>query len=456
MANGEATLARLWSWTQQAREIDWDAAFAEALPRVYNFLRYRVGDGPLAEDLTSVTFEKAWRAREQYRRDRAAIGTWLFAVARNVAVDHFRSLRPTVPLEEAEEGPQRIERRHDPPPCGGGASRRLGPRSLTMDDRMLHEYRREPDPRFASDLRERLRRHERPRALLSPRATRIVAAVAAAAAVTVVFAVPSVRVSAQALLDVFRVKRFAAVEFQESRRELLASMEKGRGFMIFDRQEKILDPGPATHVASREAAAAQAGFAVSVPGYLPDSLVADSLFIQGEGAMRMAVSEARLRSLLGRLDLDDVKVPAGLDGQWIEIRKPPVVMQRFRSEKRRVMLLQARSPEVKLPAGWNLEQLGEIGLRILGLDPGEARRIAKATDWRNTLLVPLPMNAATFRQVTVRGQSGLLITTTAEPTADGNGNRMLAIVMWSEGDRVFCLQGDLSAQDLMQMAESVS
>jgi RNA polymerase sigma-70 factor (ECF subfamily) len=102
MANGEETIARLWSWGQQARAIDWDAAFVEALPRVYNFFRYRVGDGPVAEDLTSVTFEKAWRARGQYRQDRARLGTWLFAVARNVAVDHFRSLRPTVPLEEAE------------------------------------------------------------------------------------------------------------------------------------------------------------------------------------------------------------------------------------------------------------------------------------------------------------------------------------------------------------------
>ncbi|HET9951327.1 MAG TPA: sigma-70 family RNA polymerase sigma factor [Candidatus Eisenbacteria bacterium] len=105
MANGEATLGRLWLWTRQADEIDWDAAFAEALPRVYNFFRYRVGDGALAEDLTSLTFEKAWRGRDRYRRDRAAFGTWLFAVARNVAVDHFRSRRPTVPLEEAEDLP---------------------------------------------------------------------------------------------------------------------------------------------------------------------------------------------------------------------------------------------------------------------------------------------------------------------------------------------------------------
>ena len=100
-----------------------------------------------------------------------------------------------------------------------------------MDDRMLHEYRREPDPRFASDLRERLRRHERPRALPSPRAIRIVAAVAAAATVTVIFAVPSVRVSAQAVLDVFRVRRFAAIEFKESRRDLLASYQVDAALM---------------------------------------------------------------------------------------------------------------------------------------------------------------------------------------------------------------------------------
>lgn len=102
MANGDATVARLWLWVQQARATDWDALFAEQLPRVYNFFRYRVGPGAVAEDLTALTFEKAWAARERYRRDRAAFGTWLFAVARNVATDHFRGTRAHVPLDEAE------------------------------------------------------------------------------------------------------------------------------------------------------------------------------------------------------------------------------------------------------------------------------------------------------------------------------------------------------------------
>ena len=105
MANGNATAARLWLWVQKARATDWDASFSEQLPRVYNFFRYRVGPGAVAEDLTSLTFEKAWAARERYDRDRAGFGTWIFAVARNVAIDHFRSARASVPLEEAAELP---------------------------------------------------------------------------------------------------------------------------------------------------------------------------------------------------------------------------------------------------------------------------------------------------------------------------------------------------------------
>lgn len=101
MANGDATVARLWLWARRTRATDWEARFAEELPRVYNFFRYRVGPGAVAEDLTSITFEKAWRSRSRYREDRAGFETWLFAVARNVAIDHFRSARAVVPLDEA-------------------------------------------------------------------------------------------------------------------------------------------------------------------------------------------------------------------------------------------------------------------------------------------------------------------------------------------------------------------
>jgi RNA polymerase sigma-70 factor (ECF subfamily) len=103
MANDTMAIHRAWTWVIPAREEDWDALYAEQLPRIYNFFRFRVGDGAVAEDLTSITFEKAWSARHRYRRDLAAFATWLFTIARNVAVDHYRQQRRHVSLEQAAE-----------------------------------------------------------------------------------------------------------------------------------------------------------------------------------------------------------------------------------------------------------------------------------------------------------------------------------------------------------------
>jgi RNA polymerase sigma-70 factor (ECF subfamily) len=93
--------AQLLEWlspvaTQEA--IDWDVVYREQLPRVYNFFRYRV-DRATAEELTSATFEKAWRARASYRKSLASVGTWILAIARNVAVDQYRGARPLAPLD---------------------------------------------------------------------------------------------------------------------------------------------------------------------------------------------------------------------------------------------------------------------------------------------------------------------------------------------------------------------
>jgi RNA polymerase sigma-70 factor (ECF subfamily) len=96
----QAMPGRLARWISAA-EPDWDAVYADQLPRVYNFFRYRFGVTADAEDLTARTFEKAWRARHRYRRDVAVFSTWLLSIARNVAADHVRARRLFVTLDEA-------------------------------------------------------------------------------------------------------------------------------------------------------------------------------------------------------------------------------------------------------------------------------------------------------------------------------------------------------------------
>lgn len=84
---------------------DWDAVYRQELPRIYNYFRYRLGDNALAEDLTSATFEKAWRARDKYRRDLAAFSTWLLTIARNAATDHLRAHRPALSFDDLVDHP---------------------------------------------------------------------------------------------------------------------------------------------------------------------------------------------------------------------------------------------------------------------------------------------------------------------------------------------------------------
>ncbi len=87
--------------TTQPETIDWEARYWEWLPRVYNFFHYHTGDDALAQDLTATTFAKAWQARDRYDHDLSAFSTWLFSIAHNVAVDHFRRKRRFFSLDLA-------------------------------------------------------------------------------------------------------------------------------------------------------------------------------------------------------------------------------------------------------------------------------------------------------------------------------------------------------------------
>lgn len=99
------TLRRLGLVTSTQIDADWNAVYRTELPRVYNYFRYRFGNNALAEDLTSATFEKAWRARDKYRHDLAAFSTWLFTIARNQATDYLRKRGATVSFETLHEIP---------------------------------------------------------------------------------------------------------------------------------------------------------------------------------------------------------------------------------------------------------------------------------------------------------------------------------------------------------------
>jgi RNA polymerase sigma factor (sigma-70 family) len=80
------------------------AFYAEYLPKVFRYVTYRVRDQHTAEDLTSTVFEKALAKFEDYSRRKAAFSTWIFTIARNTVIDHYRTSHPAAELSpEMEE-----------------------------------------------------------------------------------------------------------------------------------------------------------------------------------------------------------------------------------------------------------------------------------------------------------------------------------------------------------------
>ena len=78
------------------------------LPKIFKYISYKVSDTQLADDLTSAVFEKALTKFKSYSSEKAKFSTWIFRIARNTMIDHFRvsGKQKPVPLGEMENEPK--------------------------------------------------------------------------------------------------------------------------------------------------------------------------------------------------------------------------------------------------------------------------------------------------------------------------------------------------------------
>lgn len=77
---------------------DFAEKYRAYLPRILNYMRLRVGDEALAQDLTATTFERAFAGFDTLRSEEA-FGGWIFTIARNVVAQHYRDRREEVSLD---------------------------------------------------------------------------------------------------------------------------------------------------------------------------------------------------------------------------------------------------------------------------------------------------------------------------------------------------------------------
>jgi RNA polymerase sigma-70 factor, ECF subfamily len=77
--------------------------------RIYSYLHMSVGNRHDAEDLTTQTFMKMLESIKRFRWQSAPFSAWLFRIAHNLAMDHFRASRRWQPEEEVPEPPGESE-----------------------------------------------------------------------------------------------------------------------------------------------------------------------------------------------------------------------------------------------------------------------------------------------------------------------------------------------------------
>jgi RNA polymerase sigma-70 factor (ECF subfamily) len=77
--------------------------------RIYSYLHMSVGNRHDAEDLTNQTFVKMLESIGRFEWRKVPISAWLFRIAHNLAMDHFRASRRWQPEEEVPEREQSAE-----------------------------------------------------------------------------------------------------------------------------------------------------------------------------------------------------------------------------------------------------------------------------------------------------------------------------------------------------------
>jgi hypothetical protein len=250
------------------------------------------------------------------------------------------------------------------------------------------------------------------------------------------FAFPSVRAAASDFLGLFRVQKFAAISVSP---EQLAMLEEIADSGLFPGEiEMIEEPGQLTAVDSLAEAEAFAGKSIRTLSELGEP---DQIYTMTGGSGRLIVNVEDTRSIMEMAGVDPALIPDSLDGAPVSVTVYPGIGLQWED----IVLLQSPSPLVEYPDDVDTVALGEALLRILGMDGRQARRLAQNIDWTNTLLLPVPENVASFREVDVDGVSGIALSSI-------NGRD--TALMWQKDGIVFVLSGG-NVADLIEAANSL-
>src|SRR5258705_1453222 len=96
-------LRRLVEQAQRGKREALEELYLLHFDRIYSYLHMNVGNRHDAEDLTTQVFVKMLESIGKFRWRSAPFSAWLFRIAHNLAMDHFRANKRWQPEEDVPE-----------------------------------------------------------------------------------------------------------------------------------------------------------------------------------------------------------------------------------------------------------------------------------------------------------------------------------------------------------------
>ncbi len=290
-----------------------------------------------------------------------------------------------------------------------------------------------------------------------------------------------VRAFAGQFLGLFRVQKVQVVEVDPTLMSQLtgqSAISKQISQILSQEVTFTKKPAKPQTVQSAAAASQKAGFPIRLPGSRTDT---PQLVVSGGTAFQFVIDRKLAQSILDQAGRSDLQLPTSLDGATIKVNIPSAVAAEYgdcpspdvakatqanqaaKENQRKaqpsgspgrpyancVILAQLPSPTVDAPPNLDVEKLAELGLEFTGMKPDQAHAYAQTVDWSSTLVIPIPRNAAQYKQVQVDGASGYLIQRPADDAPQYS-------LIWVKNGIVYAISGlGSNSAAAIQMANSM-
>ena len=326
--------------------------------------------------------------------------------------------------------------------------------------------------RALARIRERIERDRiHPAASGTPRGARGPAVslwakgLAAAASVALVAVLLTASGVAETILTIFEPKQVTAVQITPNDIATAVNGLESFGTLTWSTPPKPYD------VPDAKTAASDSGLAIVRPGILPAGISDANLRfgVMPKTTATFTFSADKTRQNATRIGRTPPPMPANIDGSKLFITGGPAVVQFYadvplpnvdpRASPKtttttpggplaglpKLVIAQGKAPVVQSD-GVTVEQLQQYLLAQPGVTPELAAQIRAIKDPSSTLPIPIPVNMATSKNVTVQGVPGVFV---------GDSTGLGSAVIWQKDGIVYGVAGTLSESEIMTVANSL-